>query len=295
MRRAILLAAFGASNPFGRSGLAKFESLCRSRFPAWPVRWAYTSPLLRERLARQKQKSDSVAKALWRLHYEKYDSIAIQPLQAIPGREYQDVCNNADAARSECGIACAVGKPLLAANLSDVASALLAHIPAQRNTDEDVIFMGHGARHPAEAIYSGLADSLAKADPRVFVGTMSGELVLENIMSRLTAEVVWLMPLLANIGQHALRDMAGPAETSWQSKLENAGHNCRPVLTGMIESSGLAAIWLSHLEEAINRLEGGSPEARKDSPGCDQQYGRESGCRKFLAEEDYGQDHAEND
>ena len=72
MKRAILLVAFGASSAQGQSALKSFDARVRARFPGLPVRWAYTSLLLRERLARARQKSDSVLKALRRLCFEKF-------------------------------------------------------------------------------------------------------------------------------------------------------------------------------------------------------------------------------
>ena len=51
MRRAILLVAFGASSAQGQNALKGFDALVRQHYPGIPVRWAYTSLLLRERLA----------------------------------------------------------------------------------------------------------------------------------------------------------------------------------------------------------------------------------------------------
>lgn len=254
MKRAILLAAFGAGNPYGRAGLGAFEAECRARFPGLPIRWAYTSPILRERLARQKQKSDSVAKALWRLHFENFDSVAIQPLQTLPGREYEELCLAVDEVRGQGRMECAVGKPLLGASMAAVTAALLQYIPELRLPDENVIFMGHGAKHAAQSLYVDLGSELAKTDSRVFIGTMAGALCLEKLLPKLSSREVWLLPLLSCIGQHALRDMAGSEPQSWKTRLERAGHFCRPVLSGMVESPGLANIWLGHLEVALATL-----------------------------------------
>lgn len=251
MKRAVLLAAFGASNPVSRSGLAHFECLCRARFPAVPIRWAYTSPLLRERLAKQKQKIDSVSKALARLRFENFSSVAIQPLQAIAGREYGDILAAAEEA-TQNGLDCAVGAPLLGGAAEEVASALLAHIPAERGADEDVIFMGHGAKHPGEAMYLNLNSAIAQLDPRAHIGTMSPVLGLDKI--RLSSPTVWLLPLLSSIGQHALRDMAGDGPESWKSRIESAGHVCRPALRAMVDSPQLCAIWIDKLAAAASSL-----------------------------------------
>lgn len=255
MNRAILLVAYGAANPHGRSALDRFETLCRARFPGIPVRWAFTSTRLRERLSLQRKKSDSVSKALWRLHFEKYGQIAIQPLQTIPGREFEDVCEAAQAASAATGMACAVGTPLLCGDVERVRQALLAYIPAQRSTEEDVVFVGHGARHESERLYAELARTFSEKGENIFIGTMSGSLGLDRILPRLESQRVWLLPLLSVVGKHAIADICGDAPHAWKARLEDTGRACLPVLRGMAESRQIAALWLDSLEIALARLE----------------------------------------
>lgn len=254
MRKSVLLVAYGAGNPASRQALAGFESRCRNLFPGMPIRWAYTSTVLRERLAQQRQKSDSVAKALTRLYFEKYDAVAVQPLQLIAGCEYDAVRCSMEAVLAECGLVCELGAPLLAADPAKVAQALLGHLPKERQADEDVVFMAHGARHSSEWSYHELAARIGGLDPGVHIGTMSGSLSLEAILGKLRSRVVWLMPLLSSVGLHALRDMAGHLPQSWRTRIEAEGRSCRPILAGMIEGESLANIWLEHLAEAVNRL-----------------------------------------
>lgn len=256
MKKAILLAAYGTANPLGRSALTGFETLCRARFQGLPVRWAFTSPLLRERLARQRQKSDSVKKALLRLYFEKFTKIAIQPLQTIPGREYEDIRDAADEISVATGVEYTLGRPLLCAESTRVREALSAYIPLGRLPEEDVIFVGHGAKHVAEKLYGDLARAFAERGENIFIGTMSGSLGLSQILPRLRSQRVWLLPLLSVVGKHALADICGDAPEAWKTRLEAAGHDCMPVLTGMAESRQVGEIWLDSLECALNSLEG---------------------------------------
>lgn len=256
MQKAILLLAYGAGNSKARFALSHFEALCRLRFSAWPVRWAYTSCIVRERMALQRQKSDSVSKALMRLHLEKFSAVAVQPLQTIAGWEHENACASIDNIQAKTGMRCAVGLPLLdkVENLPRVASALLCNLPPDRQPCENVIFMGHGARHVAGAMYAQLGQILTQLDAFAHIGTMSGTCALEHILPQLMPGPVWLLPLLSTIGQHAVRDMAGPGPNSWRSLIEAAGHECRPVLTGMAEATLLCEIWLDHLADAIAKL-----------------------------------------
>lgn len=252
MRRAILLVAFGASSPQGQNALKGFDALVRQRYPGVPVRWAYTSLLLRERLARARQKSDSVRKALRRLSLERFTHVTVQPLQTISGREHGEVCAAVDEVAAQSGLRCDVGAPMLASadDLKAAARACVNHLPAGRTAQEDVIFMGHGAEHEAVARYADLADAVYGIDARVHVGAMNGAVLLEDILPRLSSERVWLMPLLSVVGNHALKDMAGQDSQSWRSRVESQGRQCVPVLKGTAEYAGFAEIWLRHLEDA---------------------------------------------
>ena len=252
MKCAILLVAYGSSTARGQGMLRSFDARVRMKFPGLPVRWAYTSPLLRERLARGRQKSDSVPKALRRLCFEKFDTIAVQPLQTIPGREHAAVLSVADEIAGTEGVTLRVGEPLLASrgDIIRAARALLRHLPPERRPDEDVVFMGHGARHDACSRYGELAAVLRGADPRVHVGAMSGADSLEDILPRLSFGRVWLLPLLSTVGRHALEDMAGKGQDSWRARIVAAGHECVPVLKGTVEYPDIAEIWLDHLVRA---------------------------------------------
>lgn len=256
MKRAILLAAFGAGSEQGRAALQGFDARVRERFPDMPVRWAYTSLLVRERLAAARQKSDSVLKALQRLNFEKFAEVAVQPLQTIPGREYAEICAAAAEMTNTGGACCRVGTPLLHSDedVAASAAALLRHLPAERLPHEDVIFMGHGARHAAVARYDDLAVAVCALDAHVHVGAMNGAVSLTEILGRLVSERVWLMPLLSVVGRHALQDMAGDGRESWRSRIEATGRSCVPVLKGTAEYAGFAEIWLRHLEDAVQSL-----------------------------------------
>jgi sirohydrochlorin cobaltochelatase len=256
MKRAILLAAFGASDTQGQTSLKNFDARVRARFPGIPVRWAYTSVVLRERLVLTRKKSDSTGKALRRLAFERFEEIVVQPLQTIAGKEYTELCAAAREVAQSAGIVCGIGKPLLAANddVREAAVAVVRHLPETRCPVEDVVLMGHGARHAAVARYGDLAGAVYALDSRVHVGAMNGGTALEEILPRLSAARVWLMPLLSVVGRHALQDMAGEGETSWRSRIEATGRSCIPVLKGMAEYTGFAEIWLRHLEEAARGL-----------------------------------------
>ena len=256
MKQGILLAAFGAGGRQSESALQLFDAEVRSRFSGLAVRWAFTSLLMRERLALERKKTDSIRKALEKMAFERYSHVAVQPLQCVPGREYGEVVEEARVLSRERNIVVRVGTPLLHSDddVAAAAEALLRHLPAERNEHEAVVWVGHGARHPAAVRYEALAHAVRRRDPLVYVGTMSDASALPRILEALCehrSRHVWLLPLLSVIGGHALRDLAGAEERSWKSRFEAAGIACTPVLKGSAEYPGFIRIWLDHLALAL--------------------------------------------
>lgn len=261
-RTGILLAAFGSSSPRGEKALSAFAEKTRRAFPGIPVRWAFTSDLMRSRLAAARKKTDSVQKALMRMAFERYTHVAVQSLHLIPGKEYEALLDEAQhAGTGAASLRIQVGLPLLytETDLSRAADSLLTHLPVERKLDEQVICVGHGTWHGGAASYQSLSEHVRKVDPRIFIGTLEGEHAAENILPQLDtggSRIVWLLPLLSIIGKHAERDIAGNTPDSWQSRLREAGFTCRPVLRGTVEYEGFAEIWLSHLASALTLLAG---------------------------------------
>ena len=259
IKKGILLASFGSGSFQGEATLRRFDAQVRQAFPGVSVRWAFTSMLMRERLATARKKSDSVRKALDKMVFERFTHIAVQPVHVIPGLEYGDIL--IDVKNCPCGdTSIVVGEPLLTdstASVERAAHALIGELPSERQPGEPVLFMGHGSRHVAERCYEALASAVQRLDPMVFMGTLNGSIRLEHIMARLKAEAppvehVWLLPLLAVVGRHTLEDMAGTSESSWRSRLEAEGIVSTPVLRGMMEYQGFMDIWVERLTEAMS-------------------------------------------
>ena len=261
VKKGILLAAFGSSSPVGAKALAGFYEQTRLAFPGITVRWAFTSPHMRHRLASAGKKTDSVQKALLRMGFDRYTHVAVQPLHIIPGKEYEALLQEIDAASKKGGPArISVGLPLLyeAEDVELAARALLAHLPPERRPEDAVICVGHGTWHTGAASYQSLYECLNGRDPRIFIGTLTGEHSMESVLPGLKASgaaTVWLIPLLSVIGKHAEEDMAGKKNSAWRGYLEEAGFICRPVLKGTAECEGFARIWIAHLAQAFQKLD----------------------------------------
>lgn len=259
----ILLVAYGSANYQSSNALRLFQERIEKHFGT-AVRIAYTSETMRKRLAHFRTKSDSVLKALQKMHFERFTHIAVQSLHLIAGIEYNDVLSDVTLAKESTKLNIKAGLPLLAID-NDVirlAETLAKIKPFGFQAHDRVIWVGHGSSHGADLFYSKLAKSLNQVDNRVFIGCMDGDFTIEKVFDYLQtsckkgdcAETIWLMPLLSIIGKHALHDMAGEHEDSWKRRVQNAGYICQPYLHGLVENTSIQDLWLKRLYTAILEL-----------------------------------------
>lgn len=260
-KRGVLLVAYGAGNPQSAATLRRVRAEAERRFRL-PARWAYTSETLRERIAEDRMKSDSVFKALRRMAFERYEEIAVQSLHLIPGVEYDGVLGDVEAARRELPCDIRVGLPLLFSpdDVESAAAALLAHIRSFRPGREPVVCMGHGSgRHGASALYQALSDTVRGLDDSVRVACMKGSLGLEDALDDLDfasdEKKLWLMPLLSVSGRHARHDMAGGHGESWRSRLEEAGFFCQADVRGLADAASFVELWMERLRAVLRSFD----------------------------------------
>jgi len=260
-KKGILLVAFGTTVPEARAALDHIDARAKSRFPGLEVRWAYSSRIVREKLAAQGLSFDSPAMALARMMDDGFTHVAVQSLQTIPGEEFHGLQKTAQAFSGlPKGMdAVTLGLPLLAGpeDVEACARAVMASLPAERKADEAVILLGHGTHHPANIYYPGLQFFLNRLDPLVLVGTVEGTPSLDDVRRVLKERKVsraFLLPFMAVAGDHAMNDMAGGESDSWKSVLTADGVTCVPVLRGTAENQAFVDIWLDHLQTALERL-----------------------------------------
>jgi sirohydrochlorin cobaltochelatase len=260
-KRGILLVAFGTTVPEAAAALEHLDGQVRTRFPELPVRWAYSSRIVRDKLAQSGVIKDSPATALARMMDEGFTQVAVQSLHTIPGEEFhglqKTVAAFTDMPKGMDQIE--LGAPLMATHddMEACAKAILATLPRERKATEAVVLMGHGTHHPANIYYPGLQYYLSRLDPLVLVGTVEGAPSLDDVRAELKkrkVRTVYLRPLMSVAGDHAMNDMAGDEDDSWKSVLTKDGLACVPVLRGTAASTAFTSIWIDHLQNAVERL-----------------------------------------
>ncbi|MEF8943355.1 MAG: sirohydrochlorin cobaltochelatase [Desulfohalobiaceae bacterium] len=262
-KKGILLVTFGTSSPEARSALDNINDIVNKAYPDTPVHWAYTSKMIRNKLAKEGEHLHSPAQALASMQDEGFTHVAVQSLHVIPGSEFHDLRSVVQGFRDMNGglHRITLGHPLLAEpeSLERVQEAILENIPAERKQDEAVIFLGHGSDHPSNAFYPAMAYIFRQADPLVFMSTVhKGAPQLEPIMAEMKqkeVDTVYIMPFMSVAGDHARNDMAGSGEGSLKSVLQKEGFEVKTVMKGMAEYDNVVGVWLGHLDQAMAHLD----------------------------------------
>jgi sirohydrochlorin cobaltochelatase len=266
----IVLAPYGTLYPPALATYDRIRAAYERAFPGSPVRLAFTSRLMIRRLAEKEGIAvPDIPAALNSLKGEGCRQAVLQSLQIVPGSEFHLA---AAAARDwQAGDAAfdrlALGLPLLA-GLEDCrrVSALLPALLERSDEKEQalngteggaVVLVAHGTGHPADALYSLLADVLRweHCGANVFLGSIEGYPGLIEIAEELkgcAARAVRLLPFLLVAGGHAQNDISGQSPASWKSVLEREGFSVSADLRGLGECPEIVSLFLEHTRSALS-------------------------------------------
>ena len=258
MKKGILLVAFGTSEASAKVSFENIEAKVKKVFPGVDVFWAYTSHIIRHKLAKQGEVILSPAQALAKMMDEGYTHVAVQSLHTIPGEEYHELTMTVNAFKRLPGgfDRLLLGFPMLGAqdSVAKAVDAVIATLPKARKANEAVVLMGHGTHHPGNIYYSAMNWQLQQKDPNIIMGTVEGYPDLGDVIDWLKEKKigkVWLIPFMSVAGDHAKNDMAGDEEDSWKSQLTKVGFSCQTVLKGTAEYDAFADIWIGQLSKAM--------------------------------------------
>ena len=249
----ILLVAFGSSEPGAQVSFENIDKKVKAAYSGIPIRWAYTSHIIRKKLAKQGKHLDSPEVALAKMQDEGFTHVAVQSLHTIGGAEYHDLRRTVGAFKSMGGFQRVIlGYPLLSSqkDMQRAVNAILETIPKNRKKTEGVVLMGHGTHHPSNAFYAALMFQLQLKDPNIFIGTVEGypEVdLIKRLLLQKKIKKIYLMPFMSVAGDHAKNDMAGDDDDSWKSIFTKAGIQCVPILKGTAEYGVFVDIWVDHL------------------------------------------------
>ena len=255
----ILLVAVSPGADGGAESTRKFTDRVTAAYPGVPVRWAFTGKAATDGDGTA-MATPGLRESLSVLRSAGTSRVALQALHCIPGLEYTALAGKVKRLHQALGFdTLCMGAPLLAdtPGVRALAEAMRNHAQTFRTPDEGVVWVGHGTEHAGQARYEELGALLRAESPFIMTGTVkAGAEGVAGVLDELVAQrldKVLLAPFFAFPGRHAVQDLAGEGENSWRSQLEAAGVSCRTRLTGMAEDDAFAAIWLSHLDQALRQ------------------------------------------
>ncbi|MCA1906403.1 MAG: sirohydrochlorin cobaltochelatase [Desulfarculus sp.] len=260
-KTAVLLVTFGSSHAGALDQVRLIEPEVRAAHPGVEVAWAYTSAKVRQIMAQRGEKLDSPQEALAKLQARGFTRIVVQSLHVIPGAEFHDLVQEAQAfAHHGKGTRVVIGWPLLSDtnDLQALARIMLRAAAPGRQPDQALVWVGHGTHHPAGVAYPALAHALSQVDQRAYLGTVEGYPSFDDVLGQLKAsgvKAIKLMPLLTVLGEHSKQDIAGDDADSWKSRLSAAGFTVTTDLTPVAGYSGARDLWLGHLAKAMRELQ----------------------------------------
>lgn len=267
-KKALLVISFGTSyGETRRKTLDAIEQDLREAFADYEFRRAYTSPtIIRILKNRDRMEVDNVEQALARLARDGYKTVVAQTTHVIHGFEY-DKMMEMIARFSNRFETLVCGEPLLTGeeDYRQAARIMGKELAGYRGPGTDIMLMGHGTEHVANASYARLQQAfLQEGFDDFLVGTAEVSPTLDNMMKlarqHKSVKTV-LTPFLVVAGNHAVRDMAGDGETSWKSRFEQEGYQVECVMKGLGEYPGIRKIYVEHALEAARKME----QAGRDS------------------------------
>jgi sirohydrochlorin cobaltochelatase len=257
---AIVLAAFGTSTQ-AFATYDYFGAQVKKRYPAYDIRWAFTSHLVRQKVSRQKGRElKDLATTLRELQQAGYNRVAVQSLHIVPGEEWEKEV--VMISREVPGLKVALGKPLLssAEDRERVLEALAPTFPRDRQRTA-VVLVAHGSPSPqGTAAYLAFDRLLRSRCPNVFLGTVEGQPTREEALAQVRKfgpQTVVLRPFLFVAGEHVANDILGAGPESWKSLLlKQKPYRLEGITQGLGYQAGIVNIFLDHLAQALKDLQG---------------------------------------
>ncbi len=259
----VLLVAFGTSMDSAKPALDDIGNAYAKAYPDTPIVWAYTSDIIRNKLAREGTRVFSVREALDECARLGIVNLRVQSLHLMPAEEYtmmQRLLVRDLSLKPGRFDHVWLGVPLLESrqDLNDVMDAVFASFPRERKADEAVVLMGHGNnRGPADLAIACVATALNEKDPLVYLAAVEGANSFDSVLAALRekkVKKVYLQPFMIVAGDHARNDLAGAEEDSWASQLKAAGMEVEANLTGLGSNPGVQKVFLRHTADTKDDL-----------------------------------------
>ena len=249
--RSPLILVAASISPSALQVASLVEKAVQHHFPARPYCWAYNTRTVRRAVKDGRSDIRLPSDLLEEFAAAGHRQVTIQSLQLLPGTEFHEL-------RRELNRMTTMDVRLAMPLLSSPADyhLLIDELapPITASPDSAVLLVGHGSRHPVWTAYLALETLLRlRFGPRMFVGVVEHfpetATLVDQIVSAGFSRVL-LIPLFITAGLHVSRDILGPSEHSWRSRLLRAGLEVDTVSEGIGSLPVIGALAVRHISEA---------------------------------------------
>ncbi|MEE9602557.1 MAG: sirohydrochlorin cobaltochelatase [Thermoguttaceae bacterium] len=251
-RPAIVLVAFGTTNPEARKVFDHFDAVARKRYPKHDIRWALTSQFVLAKLKKQGIEAKGLDEVVAELQKEGRGSVVFQSLHVAPGQEYSEI-HDIDTS----GMRVAVGSALLADDES--IDAVIKAIAIDIEKDAFNVVACHGnRRHPEfNRQLVALAKNIEAKHANRVVCSVNGQPGTERLAEAKSGAAklgkVHFIPLMLVAGVHVKDDVLGEESTSWKNIVAAKETTCAKPLG---YRQAVLEVYFKHLDAALAKLEG---------------------------------------
>ncbi|MDY4920392.1 MAG: sirohydrochlorin cobaltochelatase [Phascolarctobacterium sp.] len=261
--KALVVISFGSTFDETRTlDIGGIEKALTQALPTHDFFRAYTSRIVRRKLAERGIIVDDIETVLNQLLATGYKEVHLQPTHLLHGEEFEQKIMVLKDKYASCFTKLTIGQPLIQNSeyYSLVAQALVAQLPPLAE-DEGTIFMGHGSPRNNNAsfhhTYITLQQEFDKLGAPVLIGTVEDEDApnLEAVLTRVQErnyKHVHMYPLMVVAGDHANNDMYGDEPDSWKSQIEALGISTTGHLNGIGRYPTIQALYIKHMLTALN-------------------------------------------
>ena len=248
----IVLAAFGTTSR-ALDTYSHIDTIVKNRFPEHPVRWAYTSRMVRAHMKKVHQANMKPPLAvLDDLAGQGHAWAVVQSMHMICGHEFYRLIDDIRGSR----VRTSMGLPLLTAegDYAALAAFLMKNGNGASRNGHATVLVGHGTDHPAWTAYPALQRVLQRQGGNVHVAMVEGESTMQETVADVVdsgARHVHLVPLMLVAGVHLKEDIAGE-EDSWKCAFQEAGLGVTIEESGLGKQPAVVEIFVRHIREALD-------------------------------------------
>ena len=261
-KKALVVISFGSTFDETRThDIGGIEQALAAAFPAYDQFRAFTSIIIRKRLAERGINVDDTETVLKKLQQAGYTEVILQPTHLLHGEEFEQKVLSLRDKYTAVFQKIIISQPLIVSDedFRLAAAAIAAQVPTL-GEDEGVVFMGHGTpRNNNKAFgytYVKLQQIFDEMHLPIVVGTVEEDDTpnLEAVLAQLKQrgyKHVHMYPLMVVAGDHANNDMYSDEEDSWKTQVEALGITTTGHLCGLGRTKAIQALYVQHVLQAL--------------------------------------------